>query len=92
MSPAIAARTGTWLWSMEGKEARSDLFYILALVPRGSANEFFIMTQEAVNDFIAAEFSRLRPERQAFGEKANRLGLRWSDAKPFADRWDILPP
>jgi hypothetical protein len=79
-------------WRIMRKEARHDLFYVLALVPRGASNEFFIMTQEAVNGGIADEFSRLRPEQKALGEKAyTLLGLRWRDAEPFINRWDILP-
>ena len=88
----VKGLSGKNYWQISRKEPRSDLFYVLALVPRGSPNEFFVMTQEAVNAGIAAEFSRLRPEKQALGEKANRLGLRWGDAKPFADKWKILPP
>ncbi len=88
----VKGLAGKNYWQIALKEPRNDLFYVLALVPRGSANEFFVMTQDAVNSGIKAEFARLTPERQARGERANRLGLRWGDAKPFADRWDILPP
>jgi len=88
----VKGLAGRNYWQIVRKEPRSDLFYVLALVPRDSPNEFFIMTQEAVNAGVAAEFSRLRPEKQVLGEKANRLGLRWGDAGPFANRWDILPP
>jgi hypothetical protein len=79
-------------WQISRKERRDDLYYILALVPKDASNEFFIMTQDAVNTGISAEFARLKPEKQVLGEKANRLGLRWGDAKPFADRWCVLPP
>jgi hypothetical protein len=78
-------------WQITRKEVRPNLFYILALVPRTAPNKFFILTQEEVNAGITAEFSRLKREKQERGEKANRLGLRWGDAKPFADRWGILP-
>jgi hypothetical protein len=79
-------------WQITRQLARSGLFYVLALVPRGARNEFFVMTQETVNAGIDAEFGRLKPERKELGEKANRLGLRWGDASPFADRWEILSP
>jgi hypothetical protein len=50
------------------------------------------MRQDAVNACIDAEFARLKPEKQALGLKANRLGLRWGDTKPFVDNWRALPP
>lgn len=87
----VKGMAGKNYWQIARKERRSDLYYVLALVPRGAQNEFFIMTQDVVNAGIEAEFARLKPEKQALGERANRLGLRWGDAKPFADRWEILP-
>jgi hypothetical protein len=70
---------------------RDNLFYVLALVPADGPNQFFRMTQKAVNEGIVAEFGRLKPEKQALGERANRLGLRWLDAEPYADQWSLLP-
>ena len=32
-------------WIVKPKQAREKLFYILALVPAGEANQFFLMTQ-----------------------------------------------
>jgi hypothetical protein len=78
-------------WQITRKKLRPNLFYVLALVPTGSANQFFVLTQHAVNELITEEFRRLSPEKQAKGEKANRLGLRWKDAESYADRWDVLP-
>jgi hypothetical protein len=78
-------------WQIRRQQPRSDLFYVVALVPRGAANEFFVLTQDQVNAGITAQFEQLRPDRKARGEAANRLGLRWGDAKSFADRWDTLP-
>jgi hypothetical protein len=79
-------------WRIMRKPARHDLFYVLTLVPRGAPNQFFVMTQEAVNAGIEEEFLRLRPEQKALGEKAYKLlGIRWRDAETFVNRWDILP-
>ena len=88
----VKGLAGRNYWQITRKKVRSDLFYVLALVPHGFPNQFFILTQEKVNAGVHAEFLRLQPERQALGEKANRLGLRWADVKAFADQWDILPP
>lgn len=78
-------------WQVSRQETRDDLFYVFALVPRDAPNRFFIARQHEVNAYIDAEFARLRPEKQALGVKANRLGLRWGDTKPFADQWCTLP-
>ena len=67
-------------WLIARKDTRENLFYVLALVPTGKPNQFFIMTQDAVNAGIAAEFGRLSQERQQLGERKNMLGLRWRDA------------
>jgi hypothetical protein len=81
-------------WRIMRKPMRPDLFYILTCVPRGAPNQFFVLTQEVVNAGIEDEFLRLKPEQRALGDRAYRLrlvGFRWSDAEPFANRWDILP-
>jgi hypothetical protein len=88
----VKGLAGKNYWQITRKEQPDDLFYVLALVPEGASNELFIMTQDVVNAGISAEFDRLKPEKQALGEKANRLGLRWGDAKPHIDQWNILPP
>ena len=79
-------------WQVSKKPPRDDLYYVFALVPHGSPNQFFIVNQGDVNACIEAQFALLKPDKQALGLKANRLGLRWGDTKPFLDRWNILPP
>jgi hypothetical protein len=79
-------------WQIKRHPPRADLFYVLAVVPQGAPNEFFVLTQDEVNAGISAEFERLKPERRTLGQIANRLGLRWKDAVLFRDRWEILPP
>jgi hypothetical protein len=78
-------------WQISRKPPHLNLFYVLSLVPRGSLNEFFVLTQDEVNGLITTNFSQCRPEQQERGEKALRLGLTWGQAKVFADRWEILP-
>jgi hypothetical protein len=79
-------------WEVSRHVTRDDLFYVFALVAHDAPNQFFIARQHEVNACIDAEFARLKPEKQALGIKANRLGLRWRDTKPFADQWHALPP
>lgn len=78
-------------WQIARKPRRDNLFYVLALVPRGELNRYFVMTQDAVNATIEAEFRRLSPEHQQLGVENNRLGVRWKDAVGYEGRWDFLP-
>lgn len=79
-------------WLIRKKDLRHNLFYILAVVPKNSSNQFYILTQERVNRFIDDEFERTRPEQKARGADNLMLGIRWKDAEPeFRDAWSILP-
>jgi hypothetical protein len=78
-------------WQIKGQSPRENLFYVLAYVPEGKPNQFFVMTQQQVNDSIASELSRARPERRALGAVKLRLGARWKHALEFENHWDILP-
>jgi hypothetical protein len=73
-------------WLMKTKEIRSNLYYILAYVPAGLPNEFFIMTQAEAYSMVESELKRLgRPE--GYGVH----GFLWSMALKFADSWEKLP-
>lgn len=73
-------------WLMKTKEARTNLFYILAYVPTGLQNEFFIVTQAEAYRMVESELVRLgRPE--GYGVQ----GFLWSMALPFKDQWAKLP-
>ena len=78
-------------WQIKRQSLRSDLFYVLALVPRGKENRFFIVTQDEVNANITIEFNRLSDEKKKLGEVANRLGMRWGDSLKFENKWEVLP-
>jgi hypothetical protein len=79
-------------WQIKKKETTHNLFYILALVPEGMPNQFFIMSQAQVNQFIDEEFERCRPEQKVLGLGKLRLGVRWRDADQpqFRDAWNTL--
>jgi hypothetical protein len=73
-------------WLVKRKPERSDLFYVLAHVPTGEANQFFVMTQKQVNKLIQDELTRLkRPDNYRV------TGFVWKLAMPHKDAWDTLP-
>jgi len=66
-------------WPVHQKDATENLFYVLALVPEGKANRFFILTQGEANEGIEAAGSPGFP------------GIDAAFADRFVDRWDSLP-
>lgn len=78
-------------WQISRKPPRDNLFYVLAFVPKGEPNQFFILTQQQVGTYISEEFARTNPELQKQGESAVRLGVRWIDSLKHADCWCVLP-
>jgi hypothetical protein len=73
-------------WLIKLKALRKNLFYILALVPAGAANEFFVLTQKQATRMMRSELRRLRrPPNYPI------TGIVWKLAQPYKDAWDILP-
>ena len=73
-------------WIIKRKPGRDNLFFILAFVPTGGANQFFVLTQESVHRLIRRELRRLRrPDDYPV------TGISWSLALQFADEWQVLP-
>ncbi len=73
-------------WLIKRKSRRANLFYVLAYVPAGEANQFFIMSQLQATQFIQDELSRLkRPDNYPV------TGFVWKMALPHKDAWDVLP-
>lgn len=77
-------RTNPWI--IKRKAARANLFYILAYVPTGSSNEFFVMSQKQANRLVAAELRRLTRS-----DDYPVPGFVWKLAQAHKDAWDILP-
>ncbi len=50
-------RTNPWL--IKRKPIRANLFYVLAFVPTGGPNQFFMLDQKQVKILIQAELKRL---------------------------------
>ncbi|MEQ1719061.1 MAG: hypothetical protein ABL907_24255, partial [Hyphomicrobium sp.] len=71
-------------WTIKRKIDRNNLFYVLAFVPEGSANRFFILTQHQVNVYVDEELIRLnRPSSYPM------TGILWKQAEEHEDHWHI---
>jgi hypothetical protein len=46
-------------WIIKSKPLRNNLFYVLALVPVGNANEYFVLDQKRANSVVKSELERL---------------------------------
>jgi len=64
-------------WFVRRKAKTDNLFYVLACVPPGKANQFFIMSQATANELIRGDTSS--------------SDILWNTGLPHLDKWDILP-
>ncbi|MGD1028038.1 hypothetical protein [Candidatus Binatus soli] len=83
-------------WVVKPKPERADLFYILAYVPVGEPNQFFILTQAEANRHVQSELIRLHrtpAELIRLHRKPNypMKGFAFKLAEPHKDAWQILP-
>jgi hypothetical protein len=73
-------------WMMKRKIERENLFYVLAYVPEGAQNEFFVMAQRTAYKIIDEELKRLnRPQDYPV------TGFVWKCALEHRSAWNILP-
>jgi hypothetical protein len=73
-------------WLVKRKVQRANLFYVLAYVPTGEPNQFFVMTQAQAHQLIEDELSRLgRPDSYPV------TGISWNQALVHRDAWNVLP-
>jgi hypothetical protein len=73
-------------WLIKRKPSRENLFYILAYVPAGEANQFFVMTQQDVTKLVQSELNRLKR-----ADNYPVTGFLWTLALPHQNAWDVLP-
>jgi len=73
-------------WIVKRKKPRRGLFYVLALVPKGDSNQFFILRQRDANKLITDNFNRSSKRTKPVWD-----GFLFTAAKKFRERWDILP-
>ncbi len=82
-------------WVVKSKPYHDGLFYVLAYVPDGDENRYFIMNQMQVNAEIAAEFERARLRAQSKGRTEDKAGLfpgvGWKFAEQYEGAWTALP-
>jgi hypothetical protein len=73
-------------WVIKRKPERDNLYYVLAFVPTGAANRFFILQQSEINEHIQGELTRLG--------RANdypMTGISFKIAMAYEDAWAALP-
>ncbi|MGB8261378.1 MAG: hypothetical protein WCE75_13550 [Terracidiphilus sp.] len=68
-------------WLLKPKEDRDGLFYVLAYVPNNEPNQFFVMTQAAVNSQIRSSCMDDDPMK----------GIKWTLALQYEGEWQVLP-
>jgi hypothetical protein len=73
-------------WVIKRKTTRDSLYYVLAFVPDGTNNRFFILSQKQVNTHIRAELARL-----GRADDYPMTGILWKQAESHEDKWDVLP-
>ncbi len=80
---------------LKPKKTRSDLFYVLAFVPNGAPNRFFILSQDEANKAVAEGQEHSRQLARSKGkpvEQADQFPcVSWKRAEAFEDHWDTLP-
>jgi hypothetical protein len=72
-------------WRIRQKTKRTNLFYVLAYVPIGRSNRFFVLPQR--------ELSKLMKEYEHSGIKFDPRfsGVNWTTPFPYEDKWKLLP-
>jgi hypothetical protein len=81
-------------WPVRPKMTRDKLFYVLAFVPENVLNQFFILTQDQVNQGIRIDLEHARSLRKAkglSGDPADFPGIQRKFAQGFEDAWKVLP-
>jgi hypothetical protein len=73
-------------WLIKRKPSRKNLFYILAYVPAGEPNQFFVLTQPDVTKLIEDELNRLKRD-----DNYPVTGFLWTLALPHQNAWSVLP-
>jgi len=79
-------------WVVRQKEAQADLYYVFAYVPPNQPNEFFILTQEQVNQGIDEELQRAENAARQKGRQLSKRFecVKWNFATKYKDLWDVL--
>jgi hypothetical protein len=65
-------------WLVKRKDITHGLYYVLAYVPPGQPNQFFIMSQTTANALIR--------------DHPTASDIQWVAAEQHRERWGVLPP
>ncbi len=73
-------------FQLKRKAPRENLFYVLAYVPTGQANQYFILKQSEANNIISEDLKRLKRL-----DTYKMTGIPFKLALPYRDSWEALP-
>lgn len=73
-------------WVIKRKAKRDNLFYILAFVPTGQPNRFFVLSQRDINQHVKSELARL-----GRADDYPMTGITFKQAIDHEDAWEALP-
>jgi hypothetical protein len=73
-----------------------NLFFIFAFVPDEEINQFFVLSNDDLNNEYQKYIAATRSKRIAKSLSVEKVGimpgLPWNVADKFKDKWKILPP
>jgi len=79
-------------WPVRPKVRRDGLFYVLAFVPDGKPNQFFILTQREVTEDIKRNTEKWIERDPSRANREDPMpGVSGDFARQHEDRWDKLP-
>jgi hypothetical protein len=80
-------------WLVSVKTASPDLFYVLAFVPENAHNQFFVLSQEQVNQEVTVdtETARLRALAKGRIMREGFTGISFPTSVKYEDAWETLP-
>lgn len=81
-------------WPVQLHAQQENLFYVLAYVPTGQPNDFFVMTQQRVSEAIQANWDKYCAKHGLAASNTNENpfpGVEWRLAEPYLNRWEVLP-
>ena len=82
-------------WVVKPKEKRGELFYVLALVPAGKPNRYFVLSQDEANAEIAINEEACERRARDRGQPATPgfegIPFAAADVDAHRDAWGKLP-
>lgn len=78
------ASPNVWLIK-ERNEIRSDLYYVLALVPPNKPNRYFVLSHATAHELL------LQYKASGIKYDPSFAGFNWAACHAYENRWDLLP-